>query len=823
LADIDKRFTDEIRAFLADSIANAGGNEVFFTGKLDGNGIVTEVRLAARGHETAVPVIRSAVADAEVLIHNHPSGELLPSDADLDIASEVSENGLGFYIIDNGAENVYAVVEPVLRREKQPLDEGYVASLLDETGPLAVMNPDYEPRPSQIELAASVARAFNEGAIGVYEAGTGVGKSFAYLLPAMLWAATNDDRVVISTGTINLQQQLVEKDIPVATRIVGVPIKAVLIKGRQNYVCLRRLAESLQDARQERDFFEDESAELEKIDEWTHVSPDGSKSDLSFMPREQVWSRICSESDACMGMRCAFHENCFVMRVRKEAASASILVVNHHLLFADIEARMGGAGYDDTAVLPPFHHVVFDEAHAVEDAATSFFSEYITRFKLQKQLNTLYRVRRGSVGGNLILLERLSSAGGSVQDALAAINEVKDCYVGVEDAAMELLSNSYSWRLSESTEGSAADLIARLIELRKRVSAVAGVIRTVLDGVDEQYLDDPIVWESKFSLKRLEFIGTLALHFSEWSERKDSVFWIEKVRLSGKASRGGEGALWYPRFVQTPLSVAPMMQEGVYEPLATVVCTSATLRIAQSFDYWMRRAGVSLAEPNRVESGVFDSPFPYRTNVLFAIPDDGPLPEEDGFQAWLETAIVSLLQASAGHALVLFTAYDSLRSACELARATLSPLGMTILRQGDDDRARLLETFKSDESSVLFATDSFWEGVDAPGDALLHVIIAKLPFRVPNDPVHAARSEAIERQGGNPFMELSLPEAVIRFRQGFGRLMRRKTDHGVVTVLDRRVLTKRYGRLFTESVPETAQCFAPLADVLRKVERFLYD
>lgn len=823
MADIDTRFTEKARAFLADSIASAGGNEVFFTGTLDGNGTVTEVRLAARGHESAVPVIRSAVAEAEVLIHNHPSGLLTPSDADLDIASEVSENGLGFYIINNEATDVYAVVEPVLRREKQPLDEAFVASLLDETGPLAAFNPDYEARPSQIDLAASVARAFNASAIGVFEAGTGVGKSFAYLLPAMLWAATNDDRVVISTGTINLQQQLIEKDIPVATKMVGMPIKAVLIKGRQNYACLRRLAEALQDARQERDFFEDESAELEKIEEWTHVTGDGSRSDLSFMPREQVWSRICSESDACMGMRCAFHETCFVMRVRKEAASASILVVNHHLLFADIEARMGGAGYDDTAVLPPFHHIVFDEAHAIEDAATSFFSEYFTRFKLQKQLNILYRVRRGSVGGNLILLERLSSAGGVVQDALAAINEVKDCFVGVEDAAMDLLSDSYSWRLSSSTDARAADMLARLGELRKRIATVAGIIRTVLDGVNEDNLDDPIVWESKFSLKRLEFIGTLALHFTEWSEREESVFWLEKNKLSGRAVRGGEGVQWYPRFVQTPLSVAPMMNKGLYEPLSTVICTSATLRIAQSFDYWMRRSGVNLAEPDRVDSLVFDSPFPYRTNVLFAIPDDGPLPEDDGFQSWLETAIVSLLQSSAGHALVLFTSYESLRAACEIARAALSPLGMAILRQGDDDRARLLETFKNDESSVLFATDSFWEGVDAPGDTLLHVIIAKLPFRVPNDPVHAARSEAIERAGGNPFMELSLPEAVIRFRQGFGRLMRRTTDHGVVTVLDRRVLTKRYGRLFTDSVPETVQCFAPLADVLRRVERFLYD
>ena len=362
-----------------------------------------------------------------------------PSDADLEIASHVAENGLGFYIVNNTVTSVYVVVEPVLKREKIPLDELAVAALLDEDGPLAAMSKNYEVRPSQIELASSIARAFNSGSIGVFEAGTGVGKSFAYLLPAMLWATDNSDRVVVSTGTINLQQQLIEKDIPMACRILDRPVKAVLLKGRQNYICKRRLAEALTDARQEKDLFEDETADLEKIAEWAETTETGSRSDLSFMPKEQVWSRICSESDACMGMRCSYHENCFVMKVRKEAASASILVVNHHLLFADLEARMMGAGYDDTAVLPPFHHIVFDEAHAMEDAATSFFSEYFTRFKLLKQLSILYRVRRGSIGGHLVALERLSSSAGEAQNALASISDVKEAFSIVENVALNIL------------------------------------------------------------------------------------------------------------------------------------------------------------------------------------------------------------------------------------------------------------------------------------------------------------------------------------------------------------------------------------------------
>ncbi len=816
MADIVSVISPSVREYIAAAIADARGNEVFFVGTLDGEGLLVEAEVAARGNEGAVPVIQSAVDRAEVLVHNHPSGTLEPSDADLDIASRVAEAGLGFYIVNNDASEVYVVVPPVLARAKIPVDEDEAAFYLSETGPLAEASGTYEERPTQMALARSVARAFNDGSVGVFEAGTGVGKSYAYLIPAILWALNNDDRVVVSTGTINLQQQLMEKDIPMARRILGRDVKAVLLKGRQNYVCRRRLAEALR----EKDLFDDESGELDKIAEWAESSPDGSRSDLSFMPQEAVWSRICSESDACLGMRCSCHETCFIMRVRKEAASASILVVNHHLLFADLEARMMGAGYDDTAVLPPFHHIVFDEAHAMEDAATSFFSEYFTRYKLLKQINILYRVRRGSVGGHLIYLERLSSSGGEVQSALAAISDLKESYAALEDCALSLLGTDGSWRLSGKTEASSAQLRERLSDLRSKIAEIAGIVRNVLEGIAEENQDDPIVWESKFALRRLEFVGTLSMHFCEWSERPESIFWIEKNRLiqRGRAEQG----VWYPRFVQTPLSIASMMKEGVFEPFRTVVCVSATLRIASNFAYWMNRTGVSYLEAGRVISGAYDSPFPYAKNVLLAIPDDAPLPEDSGFQAYIETAIVSLLQASAGHALVLFTSYESLKSACEVARRALSPLGMAIFKQGDDDRTRLLEAFRNDESSVLFATDSFWEGVDAPGDTLLHVIIAKLPFRVPNDPVHAARSEAIEASGGNAFMELSLPEAVMRFRQGFGRLMRRKTDRGTVTVLDRRLLAKRYGALFIQSLPETQQCFAPLSQVIARVENFLY-
>ena len=817
MKDIGAYISIEMQNFMHTAIADAGGNEVFILGQLNDTGVIFDAVVAARGNKTAVPATSPLVEKADVVLHNHPSGILQPSEADLDIAAQLARSGTGFYIVNNSVTNLYVVAEPVLLQNKQPLDEKYVGDLLDETGTLASIKENYEPRPSQIALARAVARAFNTDAIGVFEAGTGVGKSFAYLIPAMLWATDNHTRVIISTGTINLQQQLIEKDIPTAQKIIGREVKSVLLKGRQNYICRRRLSDTIK----EPGLFDDETEELERISAWVETTSTGTRSDMSFMPTESVWSRICSESDSCMGMWCPLHEKCFILQARKEAADASILIVNHHLFFADIEARMTGAGYDDTAVLPPFHHIVFDEAHAMEEAATSFFSENFNRFRLSKHLSLLYRVRRGAVAGHLITLEKYSVSEPAIQSVIAGISDIKDAMSQTEDAALQLLGPAFTWRLSLKTGADAVSLLNTLTLVQKKIAALIDDIHEILDGVDEDYLNEPAVRETKFALRHLNSVANLCRAFCDWEGHPESVFWIEKKRLSGRQQEKGQFPSWYPRFVQTPLHIADMMKEGVFDPLDSVVCTSATLRIASDFSWWMRRTGVSLMDEQRIQSGVYDSPFPYDSQVLFAIPDDAPLPDSADFQPYIENALVSLLEASSGHALVLFTSYESLRSACETARRRLASFGITILKQGDDERSRLLDMFLADETSVLFATDSFWTGVDAPGNALLHVIIVKLPFRVPDDPVHAARTEAITQEGGNSFMELSLPEAVIRFRQGFGRLMRRKTDRGVVTVLDRRLLAKRYGRLFIESVPETVRCFAPLSAVTRRIEEFL--
>ena len=811
--EINRRFSDNARAEMRAQIKNASGNEVFFSGLINESGVVVSVSVGARGSLNSVPVNFSQKRNCSVLIHNHPSGNLQPSDADLMVASDCSENAQGFYIINNEVSEVYVVMEPVLPRVVKKLDSEKVAFYLSKNGPLAKKSADYEERPVQLELVKKIVSALNGNKIGIFEAGTGVGKSFSYLIPSMLWAVENKERVVVSTGTINLQQQLVEKDIPAAEKIVGKKIKAVLVKGRQNYLCLRRLDET----GKERDLFNEEQEIFDKIFEWSKNTPTGSRSDLSFMPSENIWQKVNSEADACMGMKCPFREKCFVMKVRKEAADANILVVNHHILFADIESRLEGAGFEDTAVLPPYKRIVFDEAHGIEDAATSFFSNQINRFKIQKQLNLLYRTRKGTAAGFLFTLLSLSFSEENADSLIEGVNQIKVALNGLEDAALALLEHEYTLRLFKNTKTQFVNVLHSMSVLQKHIADFTGNVRKLFDCIPEEAKDSPVLYETKSVLRRLEDSAVVLGSFLSWSEHLDFVYWIQKSKLSSAVSKNIENP-YYVQFIQTPLDISQTMNKGVFEPMDSVICTSATLSIGKSFNYWKKHAGVFFAEEERILEGEFPSPFPYKTNVLFAVARDAPFPENAfEYQRYIEDSIVRLIRAAGGKTLVLFTSYESLKHACDIARNALRLSGIKILRQGDDDRFRLLKIFREDKTSVLFATDSFWEGVDVPGDSLSQVIIAKLPFGVPNNPVFAAKSEMIQQRGGSSFMELSVPDAVIKFRQGFGRLMRRNSDKGAIVVLDKRIVEKQYGRIFTSSVPETKKMYDTVENIAQAV------
>jgi ATP-dependent DNA helicase DinG len=482
-------------------------------------------------------------------------------------------------------------------------------------------------------------------------------------------------------------------------------------------------------------------------------------------------------------------------------------------------------------VLPPYRRIIIDEAHKVEDTATSFFSKEFSRPGLYRQLGRLYHQRRGRQMGLLLRLPTMTPQG--LDDAAEAIKKTRDAADALDEAGLELCAEEGGFRLCPSREDRFIPvLIPPLISLRKRLTTLAGALRSLVEFADDEKEpaatkadadSNAVVWEVKAVLRRLETVAAICGAFVEYAERPREVMWIEAHR---SAASGDERGAWAV-FTVTPLEVASVLGTALFEPHKTVVCLSATLTVggsrnSGSFTYWNSRSGITLAAEREVLTGQFPSPFPYARSVLLAAPVDAPLPDEGQYQAFVDQAVLKLTELAGGSTLILFTSYEALKSAYIAAVPVLEKQGIRCLKQGDDDRSRLLGAFLADESSVLFGTDSFWEGVDAPGDTLRMVILCRLPFRTPRDPVFEARREALERQGRNPFMELSLPEAVMKFKQGFGRLMRRSGDRGIVAVLDGRILRKRYGEFFIRSLPKTRTSFGEFSSVLRDTEGFLF-
>ena len=812
---IEDLFSSSVIKYIRSEIASSNENEVFFVGEINHDGKVTSVSVGSRGNLHSVPVNQDLKRKGSVLIHNHPGENLTPSDADLSVAAVSSENAQGFYIINNDVTEIYVVVEPVLPKVIKKLDVDDAAFYISKDGPLAKINENFEERLSQIELLKNIAKTFNQNKTGVFEAGTGVGKSYAYLIPSILWAVQNNERVVISTGTINLQQQLCLKDIPQAIKITGKPVKFILMKGRQNYICKRRL----QDALNSKDLFENND-DLDRIAQWQDSCDSGSKSELSFLPSESVWNRINSESDACMALRCPYYSQCFVMKVKKEASAANILVVNHHLLFADIESRLHGAGYDDAVVLPPYKRIIFDEAHGIETAATSFFSESFNRFKILKPLNLLYRKKKNSAMGFLFSVSMLSKEEEKSFQAYQMISKIKSDLTNLETLALDLCIQENNLWLNPLTFRNFQPVLSMCQTLAKDISVFTSLVLEVLDGVPEDDRDIPYFWETKVLNRRLSDYSVILNDFFMWEEKPDKVFWLQKKNLPSDMQKDDE-LNFYINFIETPLDIAPLMNQGIFEPMDSVVCTSATLKTGRDFSYWLRHNGLYFSDSDEVLQGEFFSPFPYKENMIFLVPKDIPFPDEPDFQIYVENVLKNLILKAKGRTLVLFTSYESLRLSYNNIFSTMLANGIKLLRQGADDNARILKNFKDDVSSVLFATDSFWQGVDVPGESLSQVIIVKLPFTVPNDPVFKARSEAIRKKGGNSFMELSVPEAIIKFRQGVGRLIRKNTDKGTVVVLDRRIYEKQYGSLFLANVPECKKYYEPVSKILDIIEEFL--
>jgi DNA polymerase-3 subunit epsilon/ATP-dependent DNA helicase DinG len=702
------------------------------------------------------------------------------------------------------------------------LDEDEVAAILEHGGPFSRHFPQFEHRPPQVDMLRAVTHALNEGRHLLVEAGTGTGKSMAYLIPSALWAMENNTRVVISTNTINLQEQLIQKDLPELKQALGIDLRATVLKGRANYLCPRRMQNMIRRGPQS----PDELRVLAKLLVWLQKGGSGDRSQINLngpVESEAFW-KLSADDEACTSENCLKHTggNCPFYRAKQAAQSAHIIIVNHALLLSDV--AVGGR------VLPEYEYLIVDEAHHIEDATTDALSFHATQGEFDRALRELGGANAGVLGRLLSTLEGVLQPAeyGAIHQL---VHQATDFAFQVENLSREFF-NSIDAFLFELREGKPVGMYAhqeRIVpatrslpqweqveaawdEAERNLRPLVEITGKLLQGLGE-ILNAPE--QDAIPEELEEVLGNLSNLYRRLAEmhanlnglvfkpNPDVIYWAE-INPNGKrlALHGA------------PLHVGKLMEQHLWHQKACVILTSATLTANNEFDYL--RGRLNAAEADEITLG---SPFDYESAALLYIANDIPEPSDrGGHQRAIEHALIQLCTATGGRTLALFTSYDQLKRTGQAIGPALARQDIRLLEQGDGQSASaLLDSFKTTERAVLLGTRSFWEGVDVPGDALSVLVITKLPFAVPSDPIVAARSETFE----DSFNEYSLPEAILRFRQGFGRLIRTQYDRGIVAILDRRVLTKRYGRMFIESLPGCTARQGPLAELPRQAVKWL--
>lgn len=637
-----------------------------------------------------------------------------------------------------------------------------IDQILGPEGLVAKAYAAFETRPQQLKMAKAVKNALEKNRHLTVEAGTGVGKSFAYLISAIDKARQKKSKVLISTYTITLQQQLVNKDIPFLAEILPWQFTAVLAKGRGNYLCKRRLEYA---QRKQKGFFDDVGIKLLEMNEWSKSTDDGSLSDLDTIPDNNIWDAVKSEHGNCKGRKCPFFGKCFYWKARRSLETADIIIANHALMFSDLILKEASYG-----VLPDYDCVIIDEAHNIEHVAEDLFGINITNFTITFLLRKLYnhKTRKGLL---------------AFRDAAEAIDLVKQC----QKQAKLFFAQVQAW--FEHSKDSNGKCFPGFVD--DNITDPIKQLRLSLTKTAKNIKDEDETLEYERYIDRCKTIETELKDFLT-QPNKENVYWVEinnskRTRISLRSA---------------PVNVGPYVKQALFDKFSSVIMTSATLSCGKEhdkkgFDFFAGRIG--LDDYDAVKLG---SPFDYQKQVTMYIEADLPEPNHQDFIRQAAETLKKYITKTDGKAFVLFTSYSMLKKMTDILEDWFAENKIELLRQGSGtDRSVLLEEFKLDERSVLFGTDSFWQGVDVPGDALSNVTIVRLPFAVPNHPLIQGRIEQIKKDGENPFFKYQLPTAIIKFKQGFGRLVRSKTDTGIVVILDSRIVHKSYGQSFIQAVP----------------------
>lgn len=698
--------------------------------------------------------------------------------------------------------------------ERLILTQNEVVSLLKKDGLMSDVLPEYEYRPQQEAMVCEITRALNEGKFLLMEAGTGVGKTIAYLIPAILWSIKNKERVLVATHTINLQEQLWLKDIPMLTKMIREPFHAALVKGRQNYICLRRWFNVLTGMHQP-----DEAAFFARVLLWLNITETGDRGELNTNPTEnEIWLTICGEADGCLGLRCPYQKDCFVNRARRNAENADLIITNHSLLFSDIKA--------DNRVLPSFGPLIVDEAHHIEESATTHLGVQINRKTFNRWL--------WSAGKDLAKLAEKAPPTDGVKwfELIKIAQETRlellegfrrffeslyDVNLGQEYAYNNIslrlpLANEYQGPLLENGE-KCVQLLRRFADEIKDCAALMEIWSITDEAWAGEQRD-----VSGLSVAGVTWAEDLCFILQCSNQR--SVYWVD-IEVNARAT-GRNCSL-----NAAPIDVGTLLFDLLFKNKDTVILTSATLTVNRGFSHIIDRTGLKYLNEERILKASFDSPFSYDHKVMLCINRDLPVQgavDDDIYLDKIKNALYKFILAAGGRTLVLFTSHRILREAYRRLKPLLEPHDICLLGHGiDGSRSRLLGEFKAGGRLVLFGSLSFWEGIDVPGEALTCVIIVKLPFSSPAQPIIEARLEDLASRGQDGFRLLSIPQAIIRFKQGFGRLIRSSRDDGCVVVLDGRLLSRNYGRQFLVSLPIKRHLRGDVDFIAKKIYAWLKD